>query len=92
MIRSFRHKGLKRFVETGSKAGIDPNHAAKLRRMLGRLDTAQVPSDMGLPGYDLHPLTGNLAGTWSVTVSGNWRVVFRMEGPDAYDVDYVDYH
>jgi proteic killer suppression protein len=92
VIRSFRHKGLKRFFETGSKAGIQPDHAAKLRRILGRLDAAQAPNDMGLPGYDLHPLTGPLAGRWSVTVSGNWRVVFRMEGPDAYDVDYVDYH
>lgn len=92
MIRSFRHKGLKRFFETGKKAGIDPSHAAKLGRMLGRLDTAQAPGDMGLPGYDLHPLKGNLAGLWSVTVSGNWRVIFRMAGPDAYDVDYVDYH
>lgn len=92
MIRSFRHKGLKRFFETGSKAGINPDHAAKLRRFLGRLDAAQVPSDMGLPGHDLHPLTGDLEGSWSVTVNGNWRLTFRMQDQYADDVDYLDYH
>jgi len=92
MIRSFRHKGLERFYQTGSKAGINPDHAGKLRRMLGRLDVAETPQDMGLPGYGLHPLMGALAGSWSVTVSGNWRLTFRMDGQDAFDVDYLDYH
>ncbi|MFZ5862793.1 MAG: type II toxin-antitoxin system RelE/ParE family toxin [Nitrospirota bacterium] len=92
MIRTFRHKGLAKFFESGRKAGILPDHAGKLRRILTALDRATAPSDMGLPGFGLHPLTGRLDGFWAVTVSGNWRVVFRMEGRDAYDVNYLDYH
>jgi proteic killer suppression protein len=92
MIKSFRHKGLKQFVETGSKAGIQPTHAPRLRRLLTALDVAIRPEDMGAPGYDLHPLKGNLAGHWSVSVSGNWRLTFLFEGEDAVLVDYQDYH
>jgi len=73
MIRSYRHKGLKQFAETGSKAGIQPKHAPRLRRLLTALDVASRPEDMNAPGNDLHMLKGNLAGHWSVNVSGNWR-------------------
>ena len=92
MIQSFRHKGLQRFAETGSKAGIQPEHAKKLRNLLTALDVASRPSDMNAPGYGLHALRGNLAGHWSVTISGNWRPTFAFEGEDAILVDYQDYH
>jgi proteic killer suppression protein len=92
MIKTFRHKGLQAFFETGSKAGIQPNHAARLLRQLTRLDLAKAPADMNLPGWSLHPLSGNLAGHYSVSVSGNWRMTFAFDGEDAILVDYRDYH
>ena len=88
----FRHKGLGRFFSTGATAGIQAKHAARLRLILGRLSVAVEPRDMGLPGLGLHPLKGTRLGTWAVSVSGNWRVTFRFEGPDVTDVDYEDYH
>ena len=92
MIKSFAHKGLERFFATGSKAGIQPKDADRLRLLLTVLNSAIVPMDMGLPGLDLHPLTGSLAGFWSVKVSGNYRVIFRFLGTDQVDVNYLDYH
>ena len=90
MIRSFRHKGLAKFFETGSKAGVQPQHAERLRLILGRLSAATSPQDMGLPGLSLHPLGGDRKGTWAVSVSG--RVTFKFVGKDADAVDYEDYH
>ena len=92
MIKSFRHKGLEAFFKTGSKAGIQPHHAGRLRVMLTLLDSAKRPEDMNAPGWRLHPLTGELAGHWAVTVNGNWRLIFAFEGDDAELVDYLDYH
>ena len=92
MIKSFQHKGLRRFFETGSKAGIQPAHADKLRVMLTRLDSSTTPEDMNAPGWKLHPLTGDLTGHWSVWVNGNWRMTFVFDGKDAILVDYRDYH
>lgn len=92
MIKSFRHSGLQQFFESGSKAGIQPNHASKLHRQLGRLDASQSPQDMNIPGWNLHPLKGDLAGHWAVSVSGNWRLIFVFEGTDAVLIDYADYH
>lgn len=92
VIRSFRHKGLAGFFETGSRKGIRPEHAQRLRDILFRLDNAGRPDDMDFPGSRLHPLKGDRAGTWSVTVSGNWRVLFRFRQGHAWDVDYEDYH
>ncbi len=92
MIRSFKHKGLAKFFETGSKAGIQSAHADRLRSILGRLNAAAKAEDMGLPGLRLHPLKGERKGTWAVWVSGNWRITFRFVGPDAEVVDYEDYH
>lgn len=91
MIRGFRHKGLGRFFETGSKSGIRTQHAERLRLILGRLNAATAPGDMALPGLDLHPLKGDRKGTWAVSVSGNWRVTFKFVGKDADAVDYEDY-
>ena len=92
MIRSFRHKGLAKFFATGSKSGIRPQHAERLRLILGRLSAAAKPEDMGLPGLRLHPLKGTRKGTWAVWVSGNWRITFRFVEADAEVVDYEDSH
>jgi toxin HigB-1 len=92
MILSFKHKGLEVFFVTGSKRGISPEHADKIERILDRLDASISPSDMNLPGYRLHELKGQDAGTWSVTVTANWRITFKFEGQNASSVDYQDYH
>ena len=92
MIKSFRHKGIQGFFDTGSKAGIQPSHAPRLRVQLTRLDASISPQDMNATGWKLHQLSGNLTGHWSVTVNGNWRLTFAFEGTDAVLVDYQDYH
>jgi proteic killer suppression protein len=92
VIKNFRHKGLQAFSESGSKAGIQPDHAPKIARMLARLDAARTPSDMNMPGWKLHPLHGTLQGHFAVWISGNWRLVFTFEDGDTILVDYVDYH
>ncbi|MFC1679159.1 type II toxin-antitoxin system RelE/ParE family toxin [Elusimicrobiota bacterium] len=92
MIKSFRHRGLKKLFYDGNRKGVQAEHAGKLTDILDRLDAAAVVNDMNYPGSDLHPLKGKLKGHWAVKVSGNWRVVFRFENGDAYVVDYRDYH
>lgn len=92
MIRTFRHRGLERFFRTGSKAGIQTKHAARLRLQLGRLDTAVAAADMDLPGWGLHPLKGRMAEHWAVSVDKNWRLTFKFDGRDVILVDYQDYH
>jgi len=92
MIKTFRHKGLQAFFETGSKAGIQPHHAARLRRQLARFDLAKTASDMNVPGWGRHALAGNLARRYAVSVSGNWRLTFGVDGEDIVLVDYQDYH
>ncbi len=92
MIKTFRHKGLEAFFLTGNRARIQPSHATKLRVILTALDNAKQPSDMNAPNWRLHPLTGNLAGKYSVTVSKNWRITFLFNGEDVELVDYLDYH
>jgi len=92
MIASFRHKGLEKFFVSGKTTGIRADHAKRLRLILARLAAAQRAQDMALPGLRLHPLKGELKGHFAVNVSGNWRIVFRFQDPDAFDVDYLDYH
>ncbi len=92
MIAGFKHRGLKRYFETGTTRALDSNQVDRIRLILGRLNASIAPQDMNLPGLRLHELTGRRRGTWSVRVSGNWRMTFRFEGPDAYDVDLEDYH
>lgn len=92
MIRTFRHRGLERFFRTGSKAGIQPKHANRLRLQLGRLDSATGPADMDMPGWRLHPLKGGLMGSWAVWIDENWRLTFGFEGTGAVHVDYRNYH
>jgi proteic killer suppression protein len=92
MISSIKHKGLKTFYETGSKRGIQPNHASRLRLMLAALDSAQIIEDMDIPGYRLHPLQGEMKNRWSISVNGNWRLTFEFEAGNVYLLDYEDYH
>ncbi len=92
MIKSFRHKGLRKFFETGRTAGIQASHAKRLRMQLAALDTAQSIDDMDLPGFALHPLKGEMQGRWAVSVNGNWRLTFEFQDGNAYVLDYEDYH
>jgi toxin HigB-1 len=92
MIRSFKHRGLKRFYERDDRSGIRPDFADTIQEILTVLDDAETPQDLDLPGYRLHPLKGDLKGFWSVTVRANWRIIFRFEGADAFDVELIDYH
>jgi proteic killer suppression protein len=92
VIQSFRHRGVEKFFYIGSKAGIDPKHAARLRILLTTLNLASSPLDMNRDGWGWHPLKGDLKGHWAVTVNGNWRITFSFEGENAVLVDYCDYH
>jgi proteic killer suppression protein len=92
MIGRFRHRGLKRFYEGNDRRGLNADHVEKTARVLQRLDRASIPEHMDIPGFRLHPLTGELAGFWSVTIRANWRVIFRFEQGGVTDVDLVDYH
>ena len=92
MIRRFRHKGLKLLFEKGDRRRVQSDYADKIERILARLEEASEVGNMDLPGFRLHPLKGDLAGFWSVTVSGNWRLIFRFEGGHASDVGLSDYH
>ena len=92
MIKSFRHAGIEKFFKTGSKAGIQPKHVAKLSVQLFALNRAKSAADMDAPGWDLHALSGDLRGHWAIKVNANWRITFTFEGEDAIFVDYRDYH
>ena len=92
MIKTFKHKGLRRFFESGNTAGIQAAHGARIRDRLTFLHTATCIEDMDLPGYRLHELKGKLAGHWAIDISGNWRISFKFERGDAYVVNYEDYH
>lgn len=92
MIKSFKHKGLKKFFETGNPAGINPAHRQKIRIRLAALDTASVVADMDLPSFRLHSLKGDKQGLWAIDVNKNWRITFEFIDGDAYIVNYQDYH
>lgn len=92
MIESFKHKGLKKFHQNGDRSGLSANMVNKIEEILAILDAAETVDEANVPGYRLHPLTGNLKGFWSVRVTGNWRIVFRFEDGAALDVDLTDYH
>ena len=92
MIVRFRHKGLRRLYEKGDRRIVPARRAGKIERILARLDVAGEPADMNLPGFQLHSLRGDLAGFWAVSVSGNWRIIFRFEAGNVCDVDLLDYH
>ena len=92
MIRSFKHRGLKRLYERGDRSGIRPDLLDTVQEILTVLDAAAGPQALAVPGYRLHPLKGDLKGFWSVTVRANWRIIFRFEANDAFDVELIDYH
>ena len=92
MIRSFKHKGLRRLYQDDDSRGIDKSHVGKLKDILARLDAAASPEDMDFPGFRMHALKGDLKGFYAVTVRANWRVIFRFDDGEAADVEYVDYH
>lgn len=92
MIKSWKHKGLKKFFDTGSKSGIVAIYEKRLKGILQRLNAASEAEDMNTPSMKFHRLVGNLDGYYAVTVNKNWRVIFGFDGIDAIDVDYVDYH
>ena len=92
MIRSFRHRGIKRLYESNDRTLIRPDLHDRVEVILAQLDVARSPEAMRLPHYRLHALKGKLKGYWSVTVKANWRIIFRFEGEDAYDVELIDYH
>jgi len=92
MIKSFKHKGLRFFYETGSAAGIQPAHKKRLRLQIAALETAAKIEDMDIPGFRLHPLKGERKGLWSISVSANWRITFEFQDGNAYVVNYEDYH
>jgi proteic killer suppression protein len=91
-IVSFRHKGLKQLFERGNRRGVNPQHVDKIENILGVLDIAQKIEDVDVHSFRLHPLTGDLKGFWSVTVRANWRVVFRFDNGNVFEVDLLDYH
>ncbi|MDB5505506.1 MAG: hypothetical protein JWR75_144 [Devosia sp.] len=92
MIRTFRHKGLKHFVERDDPKKLPPDMIERLRELLTALDDALGAEEMNLPSYRLHALKGDLSGHFAVTVRANWRLVFRFEGGDVWDLDFIDYH
>lgn len=92
VIRSFRHKGLEKFFASGDRGKIDAKQGPRILRILDRLDASAKPGDMDVPGFGFHPLKADRKGTYSVSVSGNWRITFRHEAGDAMDVNLEDYH
>jgi len=92
MIRNFKHRGLKRLYERGDRSGIRPDLLDTVERILTVLDSATTPQSLDIPGYRLHALKGGLKGLWPVTVRANWRIIFRFEGTDVFDVELIDYH
>ena len=92
MIRRIRHRGLRRFYESGDTRGVSAQHAALLRILLTALDATTSPAGLNNPAFRLHPLKGERKGEWAVSVSGNWRLIFAFDGEDVTDLDLVDYH
>ena len=92
MIKTWKHKGLKDFYETGSTKSIPAKHSKRIRRILDAIDSAEEIEELDIPGFDLHELKGDRKGTWAITVTGNWRITFLFINGDAYDVNYEDYH
>ncbi len=92
MIAGFKHRGLRRLYERGDRSRVSPDLLSRIETILARLDVAEQVRDMDVHSFRLHRLKGDLKGFWSVTVSGNWRIIFRIEGGDVFDVDLIDYH
>jgi len=92
MIKSFKHKGMKKLFDTGNTSGVNPQHIERLRKILALLETSETIDDMDLPGLNLHNLKGKRKNTLAMKVSGNWRVTFQFKNGDIFEVNYEDYH
>ena len=92
MIQTFKNKSLEKLFKENFNKGVPANLENKIRIRLEVIDSALIVEDIRLPGYDLHELKGDRKGTWSIKVSGNWRITFKFEDGDAYDVNLEDYH
>lgn len=94
MIKNFKSKALRAFWEYDDRSRLPVQQLTKIRRMLDRLDDAKiVPDDLsGFRGWRIHSLKGPVKNIWSLTVTGNYRIVFLFDGGNAYNVDYLDYH
>ncbi|VAX24875.1 hypothetical protein MNBD_NITROSPINAE03-824 [hydrothermal vent metagenome] len=92
MIRTFKHRGLKKLYERGDRRHVSSESLNRIEDIIARLDIAVVPSDIDLPGYGLHQLKGKFKGFWALKVSGNWRIIFRFRDGDAFDINLIDYH
>jgi proteic killer suppression protein len=92
MIQNFKHKGLKRLFQFGTSSAVDSQHVSRIRKLLALLETEETLEDMNLPGLGLHQLKGDPKGTWAVKVSGNWRITFKIQNADVFDVNYEDHH
>jgi proteic killer suppression protein len=92
MIESIRHRGLRQLFVDDNPRGVNPEHVRKIRQIMGLLQAARTIADLDLPTFRLHPLKGDLQGFWSITVRANWRIIFRFEDGNAFDVDLIDYH
>ena len=92
MIEGFRHKGLRRLYEDEDRRSLPPDMVERIQVLLAALDAAKVIEDLQRPSFRLHPLKGDLKGYWAVTVRSNWRIIFRFEDGNVFDVDFVDYH
>lgn len=92
MIRTIKHRGLKKLYERGDRSHVSSKHLSRIEDILARLDISVVPSDLDLPGYGLRPLKGKLKSYWAIKVSGNWRIIFRFRDGDAFEINLIDYH
>ncbi len=92
MVRTFQHKGLQRLFQHDDAGKLPPDMVARIRLILSALQAAQEIEAMDIPTFRLHPLKGKLQGFFSVTVRANWRIIFRFEGGEAFDLDFIDYH
>ena len=92
MIKGFKHRGLKQLFKKGNAAGIAPSMSPRLQRVLDAVDRASSPLDLMIPGFETHQLKGDRKGTWSITITGNWRITFKFEGLDVVQVNLEDYH
>ncbi len=92
MIRTFKHRGLKKLYERGDRRHVSGESLNRIEDIIARLDVAVVPSDLDLPGYGLHQLKGKLKGFWALKVSGNRRIIFRFRDGNVFDIDLIDYH
>ena len=92
IIKSFRHKGLRLLLEDDDGSKLPQEMLARISLILSTLHASEEIEGVNVPTFRLHPLKGDLKGAYAITVRANWRIIFRFEDGDAFDVDFVDYH